>query len=269
MREVLSRIPTGSHIIVCANSGSFAAEVESLPPSCLVCGATVGFMLVAEFRTKAERIHKDWIQIAVPIRPTEGRLLAGLRLVPTVLECFQHSFTVINLNNLSIDYELRSFIKDHTDLPYGSVANSWVSTNLCNWYHRGGLYHSEYNTFKTSFAWDGDVYGWDEAVLFVRKPISLVSYTKPSRRFDHWLSQTVHRGVNWVRVVDGRLSGGYQKATRRADVIAWDKYGIPEGEIQLYSGQSTPQVSEPVGRESSASTNHLQICHRASTVTVI
>ncbi|KAI1865530.1 uncharacterized protein JN550_008287 [Neoarthrinium moseri] len=234
VREAIAGIAPGTHVAISANSGPHDSKLEAKPPSAIVPGAAVGLLLVAEFRKEAEPIHKDWYQVAIPIRRDEGRLLAGLRLIPTVLERHDLTYTVTNLTNITIAPESMSIVKDHPDLPYGSVANSWKPTNLGCWFHHGGLFESEYHTFKASFAWDGDLYGWDEAVLFTRKPISVISTTKPDRRFDHWSPDSVYENVNWLQVVDGQWRGGFQAVTRRADVITWDKHGIPQGKIEKY-----------------------------------
>lgn len=235
--EALANVESGTHIAVCANSGVFDPKLEAHAPSCLIPGAKIGLLFVAEFRASTDPIHEDWYQIAVPTRPNEGRLLAGLRLIPTVLSRRDLNYTVTNLVNLSVPYEMRSFIKDHTNLPYGSISNSWVPTNLGCWFHPGGIFSSEYDIFRASFAWDGDLYSWDEATIFTRKPIALITYSKPVRRFDIWTNETAFEKVNWLQLIDGKVCGGFQEVTRRADIISWDKNRIPEGQVHAYSSK--------------------------------
>jgi len=71
------------------------------------------------------------------------------------------------------------------------------------------------------------LYGWDEAVLYTRNPVAVINDTKPPRRFDVWYDETVYRNVTWYEVVDGRLKGGKKETTTRADLIEWDKMGVP------------------------------------------
>lgn len=122
-------------------------------------------------------------------------------------------------------------MKDHPLLSYGAVANSWKPTNLGCWFHHGGIFKFEYEVFKDSFAWDGDLYGWDEAMLYTRKPVVFINDTKPPRRFDYWYPDTVLRGVTWLQIADGELCGGYQETSTRADVVKWDKDGIHGGAV--------------------------------------
>lgn len=83
--EALKEVPSGTHVNVCANSGPHNPKLENLPPWTTVPGASVGLLMVAEFRDeKATGIHPGWRQVAHPIRSDEGRLLAGLRLLATV-----------------------------------------------------------------------------------------------------------------------------------------------------------------------------------------
>ncbi|KAI1265483.1 hypothetical protein F5Y18DRAFT_386694 [Xylariaceae sp. FL1019] len=235
-KEALATLPPGTHVAVTANSGPYSEKLEVHPPGKSIPGAAVGLLYVAEFRTEDQEIHEDWIQIAVPVRPDEGRLFAGIRLVPTVLDSQQLTFTVFNLTNMSVPLDFRNYIRNHPDLPYGSISNSWVPVNLGCYFHRGGLFREEYDVVKASFAWDGDLYSWDEAIIFTRNPIAVITYSKPGRRFEKLADDTVFEGVNWFHVVDGQLRGGYQKETRRVDVIAWDKDGIPQGQIRAYTG---------------------------------
>ncbi|KAB5585203.1 hypothetical protein GE09DRAFT_1048364 [Coniochaeta sp. 2T2.1] len=226
--EALATIPSGSHVVVCANSGPYAASLESLPPWTTVAGAVSGLVFVAEFRDETRvDVHKGWKQIATPINSTEGRLLAGLRLLPAITGRKDLTFTITNLTNPTVPIHQMNIVKDSPHLQYGCVANSWKPTNLGCFYHPGCLFAAEYDIFRASFAWDGDLYGWDEAMLYTRKPVALINDKKPERRFDYWYEGTVLRDVTWLQIVDGRLRGGLHKITTRADVIEWDETGVP------------------------------------------
>lgn len=120
-----------------------------------------------------------------------------------------------------------NFVREHNLLSHGSVTDSWKPTNLGCWFHHGCVFESQCDTFRDSFAWDGDLYGWDEAVLYTRGPVAVVDDVRPARRFDSWSPDAVLFGITWLQVVDGKLVGGYKEETRRADVIKWDRKGIP------------------------------------------
>ncbi|KAK4444217.1 hypothetical protein QBC34DRAFT_309470 [Podospora aff. communis PSN243] len=240
VRAALTTLPPNTHIAIAANSGPYNPQkLEPLPPSSLVPGAAYGLLLVAEFRdAETEPVHTDWIQIACPINPSEGRLLAGLRLLPAVLgDRKDLTFTVTNLTYPTIARHHMNLIKD-SEIPYGSVLNSWKPTNLGCFFHRGGLWAGEYEVVRGSFAWDGDLYGWDEAVVYTRRPVAAVSDRKPERRFETWVEGMVLRGVTWLRVDEGgRLRGGFVEETRRGDVVRWDGEGVPEGWIPGLDGE--------------------------------
>ncbi|KAH8588819.1 hypothetical protein B0O99DRAFT_600467 [Bisporella sp. PMI_857] len=229
-RQALDNIPPGSHVVVCANSGPYNAKLEKLPPWTTVAGAVTGILMVAEFRDElTEDVHPSWCQVATPIWSHEGRLLAGIRLLPAVLGRHDLTFTITNLTNPTVAIEHMNIVRDEPLLQYGAVANSWKPTNLGCWYHPGGIFEKEYEVFKASFAWDGDLYGWDEAMIYSRKPIAIITDSKPNRRFCYWQPETVLENVTWYQIVDGKLHGGLKEKTTRADVIEWDEYGIPGG----------------------------------------
>lgn len=191
-------------------------------------GAAAGLLLVAEFR---DDIHPGWRQVAVPIRRDEGRLLAGLRLLPAVTGRRDLTFVLTNLTHPSVAAHKMNLVRDHPLLAHGAVANSWKATNFGCWYHAGCAFEADYGVVRASFAWDGDLYGWDEAVAYTRGPVVIVTDAKPARRFDYWQPGTVYQGVTWLQMVDGVLEGGYQDTTTRADVIKWDEEGIPGGPL--------------------------------------
>lgn len=153
-REALKDVPPNSHINICANSGPYSAKLESLPPWTAVRDAAIGLLYVAEFRhdDANEPVHPAWRQIAVPITSSEGRLLAGLRLLPTVAGRTDLTFTITNLTNPTIAAEHMNIVRDTRVLKYGCVANSWKATNLGCFFHVGGLFAEEYDIFRASFA---------------------------------------------------------------------------------------------------------------------
>ncbi|KAF3763051.1 hypothetical protein M406DRAFT_73704 [Cryphonectria parasitica EP155] len=228
VREALAGIPAGSHINICANSGPPNDKLEKQAPWAAVPGAAMGLLLVAQFR---DTIHPGWQQIAVPIQHNEGRLLAGLRLLPAVTGRRDLTFILTNLTHPTIPAHQMNTVRDHPFLTYGALANSWKATNFGCWFHHGCVFEGEADAIRASFAWDGDLYGWDEAVAYTRRPVVIVTGAKPLRRFDYWQPATVYRGVTWLQMVDGVLCGGYQEMTTRAHVVAWDKTGIPGGPL--------------------------------------
>lgn len=228
VREALQDIPAGSHVSICANSGPQNDRLERLPPWAAVPGAAMGLLFVAEFR---ENIHPGWRQIATPINETEGRLLAGLRLLPAVTGRHDLTFVITNLTHPTIPIPMMNTVRDHPFLTYGGLANSWKATNFGCWYHHGCVYEGDAEIIRASFAWDGDLYGWDEAVAYTRKPIIIITDAKPVRRFDYWQPATVYRDVTWLQMVDGVLYGSLQETTTRNDVIEWDRDGIPGGPL--------------------------------------
>lgn len=163
----------------------------------------------------------------MPINHDEGRLLAGLRLIPAVAGRRDLTFVLTNLTHPTVAPHRMNLVRDHPLLSYGAVANSWKATNFGCWFHAGRVFEADRDAIRASFAWDGDLYGWDEAVAYTRRPVVIITDASPPRRFDYWQPNTVYQGVTWLRMVDGVLVGGYQETTTRADVINWDENGIP------------------------------------------
>ncbi|KAK6072209.1 hypothetical protein SCUP515_07541 [Seiridium cupressi] len=138
VRKAIEDIPSGSHVVVCANSGPKNAELEDIPPWEKTPGATCGLLLVVEFRNPepgsaandGHGIHPGWRQIAVPILANEGRLLAGLRLLPAATGRADLTYTITNLTHHTVRLQDVNLVKDSPMLPYGSVSNSWKCTNL-------------------------------------------------------------------------------------------------------------------------------------------
>lgn len=168
-------------------------------------------MMVVEFRDeKATGIHPGWRQIAHPIRADEDRLLAGLRLLATVPRYVHPLVSLQNIANsgagtghrlsashvtsithATVPLRWMNFVREHKLLSHGSVTDSWKPTNLGCWFHHGRLFQSEYEVFRDSFAWDDDLYGWDEAVLYTRGPVAVVDGVRPEHRFDSWSPDAV------------------------------------------------------------------------------
>ncbi|KAK8034157.1 hypothetical protein PG993_009152 [Apiospora rasikravindrae] len=197
VRAALQEIPHGAHVAVVSNSGAksgkLADQLEESPPGAMIPGATAGLIFVAEFRDERSGIHPDWRQIACPIRATDGRLMAGLRLLPAVVAVRSDlTFTLTNLTYPTILPKHRDIVHNAYKqglLQHGSVLNSWKPTNLGCFFHPGALWSDEYDVIKRSFACDGDLYGWDEAVLYTREPVAVIAPSpaeKPRRRFNYW-----------------------------------------------------------------------------------
>ncbi|KAK0647097.1 hypothetical protein B0T16DRAFT_458959 [Cercophora newfieldiana] len=142
VRSALATLPPNTHIAICANSGPYNPTLETLPPSAAVPAADYGLLFVAQFRRPDghnEAIHPNWIQIAVPITPAEGRLLAGLRLLPAVTTSRPDlTYTITNLTYPTVAKHHMRLVRD-SGLPYGSVLNSWKPTNLGCFFHVSSL----------------------------------------------------------------------------------------------------------------------------------
>lgn len=221
-REALANIPTGSHINICANSGPKNVEFEKMSPADKVKGADVGLLYVAEFR---DDIHPGWIQVACPINAHEGRLLAGVRVLALVTGRADLTFHITNLTNHNVSDEWFWAIRDY-GLDYGAVVQAYRPTNLGCTYFRGLHFAADAEAFRGSFAWDGDLYGWDEAMLYTRQPTVIITDDYPERRFQHWMPETVYHNVEWFRVVDGKLVGGRHRTTTREKLVEWEKQGM-------------------------------------------
>lgn len=226
-RQALTGIPSRSYVVVCSNSGPYNAVFEDRHPAEVIPEATCGILLVSTFRGPQTNINRGWIQVAVPCKATDGRMFASLRLVVTVAGRPDLEFMITNLTNRSVAPDMINLPRKYR-LPYGAVINSWRPTNLGNQYFSmGGCWATEYTTLRNSFAWDGDLYGHDEAVLYTRSPIVIVSDLKPDRRFTYLRPGTILRGVTWLKLKGSILQGGYIQEMRREDAIKLDREGLP------------------------------------------
>lgn len=226
-RRAIANIPSKSYVVVCSNSGPYNPDFEDKHPAEFIPEATCGVLLVASFRGSETKINKGWIQVAVPCMATDGRIFASLRLMPCVAGRADLEFMITNLTNRSVSPDMINLPRKHR-LPYGAVINSWRPTNLGNQYFSmGGIWETEYRTIRNSFAWDGDLYGHDEAVMYTRSPIIIVSNLSPDRRFTYFQAETVLRGVTWLRLQNSILQGSYINEMRREDAIRFDQQGLP------------------------------------------
>lgn len=226
-RRAIADIPPKSYVVVCSNSGPYNPDFEDRHPADFIPEATCGILLVASFRGSETNISKGWIQVAVPCNATDGRIFASLRLMPCVAGRPDLEFMITNLTNRSVPANMINLPRKHR-LPYGAVINSWRPTNLGNQYFSmGGIWKAEYGTFRDSFAWDGDLYGHDEAVIYTRSPIIIISDLKPDRRFTYFQLDTVLRGVTWLKERDSILQGSYINEMKREDAIRFDVEGLP------------------------------------------
>lgn len=245
-RHAIAGIPSKSYVVMCSNSGPYNPDFEDRHPADFIPGATCGILLVAGFRGRETNINKGWIQVAVPCKATDGRLFASLRLMPCVAGRPDLEFMITNLTNRSVPSDMINLPRNYR-LPYGAVINSWRPTNLGNQYFsKGGIWEGEYRTLRSSFAWDGDLYGHDEAVLYTRSPIIIISDLKPDRRFTYFQLQTVLRGVTWLSLKDSVLQGSFINEMRREDAIRFDREGLP---VELvYRLSSNPGQMETARR---------------------
>lgn len=228
-RNAIAGIPSKSYVVVCSNSGPYNPDFEDKHPADFIPEATCGILLVASFRGRGSNVNKGWIQVAVPCNSTDGRIFASLRLMPCVAGRPDLEFMITNLTNRSVAPDMINLPRKHR-LPYGAVINSWRPTNLGNQYFSmGGIWEAEYKKLRNSFAWDGDLYGHDEAVLYTRSPIIIISDLKPDRRFTYFQLETVLRGVTWLRLKDSVLQGSFINEMRREDAIRFDREGLPVG----------------------------------------
>jgi hypothetical protein len=168
--------------------------------------------------------------------------MCDLRVLPAVTGRRNLTFTVANLTNVVIKPEDINIVRDAPNLPYGTVHCVWKSVALGPWFHPGCLFESEYDMIRASFAWDGDLYGWDEAIVYTRKPIVVIASSEPYLAYCY-TSETVDYGVNWLQRLDRKLHGGYVEEARRKDLVAWTKNGIPEGPLQLYDASERASKS--------------------------
>ena len=160
VRQALATLPAGSHVAVCTNSGPYNLKLEVLNPSAAVPGAGVGLLFAAKLRDspKTEDVHPGWIQIATPINPTEGRLLAGLRIILAVIGREDLTFKITDLTYPTVVKKHMGLLREsEMRLKHGSVANSWKPTNLGCFYHEGEIWKEEEAVVRASFEWDGDL----------------------------------------------------------------------------------------------------------------
>lgn len=105
---------------------------------------------------------------------------------------------------------------------------------------------------RKSFAWDGDLYGWDEAVVYVREPVAVITTKRPERRFDYWYMGTVMENVLWLKVKEGRLWGARKERTVREDVVKWDVNAWENMEGADFVGGSVEEQSDMLVAEKSS-----------------
>ncbi|POS78276.1 hypothetical protein DHEL01_v203333 [Diaporthe helianthi] len=227
-RRAIADIPSGSYVAVCSNSGPYNAEFEDRHPADYVPEASCGIMFVSMFRGDYTNINRGWIQVGVPCNPDDGRLFASLRLLCCVAGRADLEFMITDLaSSNDIPRELVNLPRKHR-LPYGAVTDTWRPTNLGNHYFSsGGFLEIEYEEFRNSFAADGDLYGHDEAVLYMRSPIIIFTGQKSDDRFVYFQPGTVIRDVTWLELKDSVLQGSYIAEMRREDAIRFDQEGFP------------------------------------------
>lgn len=226
-RKAIAGIPSGSYVVVCSNSGPYNPEFEDKHPADFVPEASCGILFVSMFRGEDTKISEGWIQVGVPCNPDDGRLFASLRLMCCVAGRPDLEFMITNLTFRNVPTELINLPRKHR-LPYGGVIDIWRPTNLGNHYFSlGGFWENEYDTIRNSFAADGDLYGHDEAILYMRSPIIIVTGQDIDDRFIYFQPGTVIRDTTWLELKGSVLQGSYIPEMRRDDAIRFDKEGFP------------------------------------------
>jgi hypothetical protein len=125
-------------------------------------------------------------------------MMCNLRVLPAVTGRRDLTFTVANLTNRVIKSEDINIVKYAPGFPYGAVNIAWKAVALDSWFRPGYLFGSEYDVIGASFAWDGNLYGWDEAIVYTRKPIVVIASAESYPAY-WYTSETVDYGGNWTQ----------------------------------------------------------------------
>jgi hypothetical protein len=138
------------------------------PPAHLVSGTTGGV-----FFTSAAAlgfVHPDWVVAYVPLRATEGRLLAGARMVATVAGRADMTFAIINGTNPRAHPIDRLGEARRAGFPTLSITQAMTTVNAGAFFSAGCIFRADRREVRSSFAEYGHTYGWDEAILVTRTP---------------------------------------------------------------------------------------------------
>lgn len=157
----------GDAVVVVTAANTAACDATSVPPEELVPGATHGFIFAAA-RGEGE-IAPGWSGCYLEIPDArDRRWLAGLRLLPLVRGRTDVRVVIVNGFNPKGHplAALGRLVAAHPQL--AAVNTRWVPVNLGATAARGCTLEPDYHHIRTSFAELGDVYGWDETVLYVR-----------------------------------------------------------------------------------------------------
>jgi len=149
-------------------AGNEWADMLAHPPCHTIPGATGGIYYTS--RLSNYNVDSAWRVIEIPLEHGEGRLLAGLRLVPLVAGRTDVTFGVCN----SADTKRHpvGVLDEARRAGFGivSVARAMTTVNLGALFAVGCIYRADRKEIASSFARFGDAYGWDESVLAVRAP---------------------------------------------------------------------------------------------------
>lgn len=234
-KQSVSDLPAKACVVVSADSGPDKKQLLKAPSE-LWGPATHGIMFVSTFRDPWD-VHHGWAQIALPLEPGEGRLLAGLRTIPQYWGRSDLFFLSVNALNMNVAFEDRSLAHE-ANLGYASITDQWTPTNMGCHYNQGCIFEPDRDLVRASFTHDGEIYGWDEAILYVRSPVSIITGKPIPWRFNCWRFGTIHTDVTWLGPLESSrgkgpiyLQGLHRKLTTRKDVVTWDRFGFAEGDF--------------------------------------
>lgn len=112
-----------------------------------------------------------------------------------------------------------NFSRDYTLLSHGPVTDYGKSTYLGCLFHHKCLFQSEYKVLRDDFTSDGDLYGLDKAVLYMRQVV-IIDDVRPAHCFDSFgPAILVLVSVTRLQLTDSKLFGRHKEGTKRSDRI--------------------------------------------------
>jgi len=168
------RLPAGGRAIVVTAGNTADNSLTRNPPSDVIPDATRGIVYALGYT--GGPIHPGWTVIYCPLEADQGRLLAGARLLPAMVPGVTTFFFICNERNSNVSYRLASWVMDKA-WPNTSLVDGALPTNLGATILAGGFLAPERRKLLAGLSLYGDVYGSDEIVLAVRRPVAIVHGT--------------------------------------------------------------------------------------------
>jgi hypothetical protein len=174
-------------------------------------------------QTEWSGIHPDWDVIQLPLRPEEGRFLAGIRLLPLVSGRSDVDIVIMNVRGNDVSRNIARTM-NQIGITYGSFGRGYSPVDLGSFFSAGCVFWPDKQECLSFLSKHGLVYGADETWLIRRAPIAVPMDHRFA--FHGWKSCTQVENVTWIKWSHSHFWAAHPVTNANLDQVLLMKRGI-------------------------------------------